>query len=77
MKLNLTTITKFSAKSDFSEGQLRWMVFNPATNGMDDSRVVYRIGRRVYLDEDAFYVWAQTQNGYAPREEASGGARVA
>ena len=41
-------------------GGLRHLVFHAETNGFD--AVVVRIGRRVLLDEAAFFTWARTQN---------------
>ncbi len=43
------------------EGGLRHLVFYAATNGFD--KVIRRIGRRVLIDEAAFFDWAQTQGG--------------
>lgn len=41
-------------------GGLRHLVFYEETNGF--SKVVVRIGRRVLLDERAFFEWAREQN---------------
>lgn len=43
------------------EGGLRHLVFYAATNGFD--KVIRRIGRRVLIDEAAFFEWANTQGG--------------
>ncbi len=47
---------------------LRKYVFHAAHNGMDDFKVVKRVGRRVLIDETAFFRWvdwrdAQTRSG--------------
>lgn len=42
-------------------GGLRHLIFNEKTNGFD--KVVRRIGRRVLLDEAAFFEWAEKQGG--------------
>ena len=39
---------------------LRWMIFNAKTNGFD--AVVRRVGRRVLIDERAFFQWVEDQN---------------
>jgi hypothetical protein len=43
-----------------TERALRHLVFNAATNGFD--RVVRRVGRRVLIDESAFFRWVEEQN---------------
>ena len=40
---------------------LRWLIFNAGQNGFD--AVVRRVGRRVLLDEQAFFRWVEGQNG--------------
>lgn len=42
-------------------GGLRHLIFFSKTNGFD--KVVRRIGRRVLIDEAAFFAWAQTNGG--------------
>ncbi len=42
-------------------GGLRWLVFNEQLNGFD--RVVLRVGRRVLIDEAAFFEWARSGAG--------------
>jgi hypothetical protein len=44
-----------------SDGGLRHLVFNAKTNGFD--KVVRRVGRRVLIDEDAFFDYADTNGG--------------
>lgn len=38
-------------------GGLRHLVFNAKNNGF--AKVICRIGRRVLINEEAFFVWAQ------------------
>lgn len=45
-------------------GGLRHLVFNAQTNGFD--RVIRRVGRRVLIDEQAFFEWVDEQNGGEP-----------
>ncbi len=42
------------------EGGLRHLIFNAETNGFN--KVVKRIGRRVLLDEAAFFQWIEDSN---------------
>ena len=62
MKRNLKTVAQFADGTAFTEGQLRWWIFNADSNGMDAESVVVRIGRRVYLDVDGFERWIAAQN---------------
>ncbi len=45
-----------------NESGLRWLIFHEENNGF--RMVVRRIGRRVFIDRDAFYQWVDEQNGY-------------
>lgn len=75
MKRNLKTVTQFAEDSPWSEPQLRWLIFNAETNGMKAAGAVVRIGRRVYLDVDAFDAWIVAQNpGLQQRQAAMAGA---
>ncbi len=40
---------------------LRHLIFNADSNGFD--AVVRRVGRRVLVDEAAFFAWVDAQNG--------------
>lgn len=42
-------------------GGLRHLIFHEKSNGFD--KVVRRIGRRVLIDEAAFFQWANTNGG--------------
>lgn len=39
----------------FTEGSLRWLIFNAAENGLEVA--IVRVGRRVLIDVDAFNAW--------------------
>lgn len=45
------------------QGGLRYLIFNAHKNGFD--KVIRRAGRRVLLDESAFFTWMDEQNGGA------------
>jgi len=41
----------------FTEGALRWHVFNSKSNGLD--KAIVRVGRRVLIDEAEFSRWLE------------------
>ena len=65
MARNLKTVAAFASGSPFTEAQLRWWIFNESNNGMARQGVVVRIGRRVYIDSDAFDRWVEAQQAVA------------
>lgn len=76
---NLLTVRAFAAKhSAFSESSLRWLIFNASghlgadSNGLSDALV--RIGRRVFIDEVAFFEWARSRTPSDTRGRLHGGS---
>jgi hypothetical protein len=65
---NLKTVSEFADSSPFTEGQLRFWIFEAARNGMDEVGAVVRVGRRIYIDTAAFDRWIDRQN---PRGEVA------
>lgn len=61
MKRPLKTVADFAANSPFTTAQIRWMIFNEATNGLQAAGAIVRLGRRVYIDTDAFDSWIESQ----------------
>jgi len=70
----LLTVKQFSQRHPaFSEGSLRFQIFNAeprktsrgeiAGNGL--SAALVRLGRKVMIDEAAFFAWLDGQNGRA------------
>jgi hypothetical protein len=58
----LHTVQQFSQKHPaFTPGSLRWLLFHRETNGL--ARAVLKVGRRVLLDEDAFFTWLDEHKG--------------
>ncbi|OQC38771.1 MAG: hypothetical protein BWX64_01823 [Acidobacteria bacterium ADurb.Bin051] len=57
----LRTIAQLAAESGglFTEGALRWHVFNATETGL--ARAIVRVGRRVYIDVDEFERWLGEQ----------------
>lgn len=49
-------------RPEFTSGQVRWWIFHAASNGMESTGVVIRIGRAVYIDTDAFDRWVAAMN---------------
>lgn len=57
----LLTVNEFTQKHSWPPlGGLRHLIFNAETNGFDT--VIRRVGRRVLLDEAAFFQWVDAQN---------------
>lgn len=59
MQRNLKSVAQFATDSPFTEAQVRWWIFNATTNGLQSA--IVRIGRRVYIDVDAFALWVESQ----------------
>lgn len=61
---NLSTVHQFSQKHPaFTEGGLRWMIFNSKVNGLDQAGAILRIGRKVLIDDDRFFACLDKQSG--------------
>lgn len=61
MTRKLETVTQFADAGPFTEAQLRWFIFNEASNGLAAHGAIVRIGRRVYIDREAFDRWIDAQ----------------
>lgn len=60
--MTLLTLRQFSERHPaFPEASLRWHIFKAEYNGLARHGAVKRIGRRVYLDEGAFFRWVESQ----------------
>jgi len=58
----LSTVRQFAEKNPaFTQGSLRNLIFNAKTNGIDSALV--RIGRKILIDDAAFFSWLDRQNG--------------
>jgi hypothetical protein len=60
------TVAAFAAAGPFTQNQLRWWIFNAATNGLADAGAIVRVQRRIYIDVDRFGDWIESQNQHAP-----------
>ena len=61
MTSNLRSVPAFVASSGFTPGQVRWWIHKANENGLQELGAVVRIGRRVFLDLDAFDRWIDSQ----------------
>lgn len=59
---DLKSVAEFAKATAFSEGQLRWWIFEAERNGLARDGGVVRIGRRVYIDTQGFERWISSQN---------------
>ena len=67
----LIPLTKWNEHHDWPPpGGLRWLVFHEDKNGFN--RVTRRVGRRVLLDEAAFFKWVEEQQGATPDKRSGG-----
>ncbi len=58
----LLTVNQFADKHPaFSVGGLRWQIFNSASNGLDASEAIVRLGKRVLIDEERYFQWIDGQ----------------
>lgn len=65
MSRNLQSVAQFAASGPFTQNQLRWWIFQSASNGLATSGAIVRVQRRIYLDVDAFEKWIDSQNQHA------------
>lgn len=57
----LLTVKQFcQANPAFTEGGIRWLLFNREENGL--ARAVVKVGRRVLIDVNQFFRWLSEQN---------------
>jgi hypothetical protein len=61
MKRKLKSVSSVAEAGPITENQLRWLIFNADANGLSAHGAIVRIGRRVYIDEDAFDRWIDAQ----------------
>jgi hypothetical protein len=60
MKRKLKSANQLAAEGPLTIDQLRWLIFNAKTNGLEFA--ICRIGRRVYIDTDGFDAWLVSNN---------------
>jgi hypothetical protein len=62
MSRNLRSVAQHAAGGPFTQNQLRWWIFNAASNGLAEAGAVVRVQGRVYIDVDRFDYWIERQN---------------
>jgi hypothetical protein len=62
MTRNLRRVNQFLQENPaFTNGQIRWLIFNSASNGLNDAGAIVRMPRRVFIDIDRFFDWLDRQ----------------
>jgi len=64
---------------EWTAGALRWLIFQASTrtssqgviagNGLEECGAIFRVGRRVFIDEGKFFEWLKSQG--TAREKGS------
>jgi len=69
---NFQTVPQF-AKSNpaFPVGGLRWQIFNEEKNGLKQAGAIVRVGRKVLIDTEKYFVWVYSQNQATAKGEGS------
>lgn len=58
----LRTIQQFCEENPaFTENSIRWHIFNADQNGLNQYNALKRLGRRVLIDTDQFFLWLEDQ----------------
>jgi hypothetical protein len=61
---NIVNVAQLSQKLPaFTQSSLRWLIFNSASNGLEKSGALMRLGRRVLIDEEKFIEWVRSSSG--------------
>ncbi len=61
---SILTINDFCKKHSFlTASALRNKIFYSSQNKMDEFKVTLKLGKRVYINEDNFFVWLGAING--------------
>lgn len=59
-----STVKQFTQRHPaFKEGGMRWLIFNEKSNGL--SAAIVRVGRKVLINEEAFFAWVESNGGAA------------
>ncbi len=54
----LKTVKQFAEQHPaFTEGALRNLIFNARFNGMEEYKVISRVGAKILINEDNFAIW--------------------
>lgn len=59
----LLTVNQFVEAHPFmTSGGMRFILFNASTNGLKEKKVIKRLGRKILIDETAFFEWLNEKN---------------
>ena len=62
LRPNLMTLKQFCQRYPaFPQGGMRWLLFHREQNGL--KHAVVKVGRKVLIDVDRFFLWLEQQNG--------------
>ena len=60
----LLTVKQFAERHSFlTESSLRFQIFNRASNGLESSGAIVRLGRKILIDEHRYFAWVDSQQG--------------
>jgi len=64
MQPKLETVRTLAQKYPdvITEGGLRWQIFNEDNNGLTEAGAIIRLGRKVLIDIDRYFIWVYNQN---------------
>ena len=61
----LRTVKQFAERHSFlTEPSLRFQIFNRASNGLESSGAIVRLGRKILIDEERYFAWVDSQQEY-------------
>lgn len=61
--MDILTVNQFVKQNPaFTEGGIRWDIFNAEKNGLKQNKVIIRKGRRVYIVPERYFAWLELQN---------------
>lgn len=64
MSRNLRRVGQFCKENPaFTDASVRWLIFNSASNGLDEFGAIVRLDRRVFIDTDRFFAWIDARSG--------------
>lgn len=62
-KPNFQTVKQFVAENPaFTDGGVRFQIFNEDKNGLKEAQAIIRMGRKVLIDADRYFDWIYNQN---------------
>lgn len=60
---NLVTVKQFCERYPaFNYGGIRFQIFNEKSNGLYEAGAIVRVGKKVLIDVQRFFLWIESQN---------------